>query len=82
MEWCHKYRQPGVEGLREQRGGPVRAKLSSSQVQDVADTWRVYRPRDVLGPDTQPASGEQWTIADLAQALAGWSGVSGPSRVS
>ena|SRR5215467_10272975 len=82
MEWCRKYRQQGVEGLREHRGGPVRAKLSRSQVQAVADRLRVYRPRDVLGPDTATASGEHWTIADLAQALERWYGVSWQSRVS
>jgi hypothetical protein len=25
MEWCRKYRQSGVAGLEEHRGGPVRA---------------------------------------------------------
>ena len=82
MEWCRKYRQRGGEGLREHRGGPVRAKLSSSQVQDVADKLRQYRPRDVLGPDTHTTSGEYWTIDDLARALEGWYEVSWQSRVS
>jgi|SRR5579871_999401 len=82
MEWCGKYRQRGVEGLREHRGGPVRAKLSSNQVQEVADKLRLYRPRDVLGPDTHTASGEYWTIDDLARALEGWYEVSWQSRVS
>src|SRR6266851_8439 len=69
MEWCRKYRRQGVAGLHDHRGGPVRAKLSQPQVQEVADKLRVYRPRDVLGQDTHTASGEHWTIPDLAQAL-------------
>ena len=82
MEWCGKYRVQGVSGLRDHRGGPVRAKLSQSQVQEVADRLRAYRPRDVLGQGTATASGEHGTINDLAQALQGWYGVSWQSRVS
>jgi len=82
MEWCHKYRARGVTGLHDHRGGPVRSKLSHSQLQEVADKLRTYRPRDVLGQDTTTASGEHWTINDLAQALERWYGVSWQSRVS
>jgi len=82
MEWCRKYRQQGAAGLADHRGGPVRAKLSSSQVQDVAEKLRVYRPRDVLGPHTHTTTGEHWTITDLASALERWYGVSWHSRVS
>jgi transposase len=82
MEWCRKYRQHGPAGLRDHRGGPVRAKLSKSQVQEVADKLRTYRPRDVLGQHTYTASGQHWTINDLAQALEKWYGVSWQSRVS
>lgn len=82
MEWCRKYRQQGVVGLHDHRGGPRRAKLSHSQVHEVADKLRMYRPRDVLGQDTATASGEHWTIADLALALERWYGVSWQSRVS
>lgn len=82
MEWCRKYRQQGVTGLTEHRGGPVRSKLSKSQVQEVADKLRIYRPRDVLGMHTHTASGEHWTIADLASALERWYGVTFKSHVS
>jgi transposase len=82
MEWCRKYRQSGVAGLTDHRGGPVRATLSQSQVQEVADKLRTYRPRDVLGMHTHTSSGEHWTIDDLAQALKHWYGVSWRSRVS
>ena len=82
MEWGRKYRQQGVVGRRDHRGGPVRAKLSHSQVQEVADKLRMYRPRAVLGQFTATANGEHWTIADLAQALERWYGVSWQSRVS
>ena len=40
MEWCRKYRQHGLAGLADHRGGPVRSKLSKSQVQEVADKLR------------------------------------------
>jgi transposase len=33
MEWCRKYRQHGVAGLSDHRGGPRRAKLSTEQVE-------------------------------------------------
>jgi len=82
MEWCRKYRAQGVAGLADHRGGPVRSKLSSSQLQEVADKLRTYRPRDVLGQNTHTASGEHWTIEDLAQALERWYRVSWRSRVS
>jgi len=82
LEWCGKYRQHGVAGLADHRGGPRRSKLSQSQGQEVADKLRTYRPRDVLGQDTYTASGEHWTINDLAQALERWYGVSWRSRVS
>jgi len=82
MEWCRKYRQQGIVGLADHRGGPVRSKLSKSQVQNVADKLRLYRPRDVLGMHTHTASGEYWTIVDLAQAVARWHGVTWQSRVS
>lgn len=82
MEWCGKYRQQGLEGLKDHRGGPVRAKLTPSQEQDVADKLRTYRPRDVLGPQTHTASGEHWTIEDLARCVERWYGVTWQSRVS
>jgi transposase len=82
MEWCHKYRTHGLSGLHDHRGGPVRAKLSNSQVQEVADKLRTYRPRDVLGQETSTTSGEYWTIDDLVQAVERWYGVTWRSRVS
>lgn len=82
MEWCSKYQQRGLEGLKDHRGGPVRSKLRPNQVLEVRDKLRQYCPRDVLGQWTQTTSGQYWTIEDLALALEGWYGVTWQSRVS
>ena len=80
MEWCQKYRQQGVAGLTDHRGGAHRAKLSAEQMVELGEKLNLYRPRDLLGADTHTASGQHWTVEDLAQAIQQWYGVTWDSR--
>jgi transposase len=80
MEWCDKYQAQGLSGLVDHRGGRRRAKLSLTQLAEIDQKLRVYRPRDVLGNDTQTSSGQYWTVEDLARALEAWYGVGWANR--
>ncbi len=82
MEWCQKYRQRGVEGLADHRGGPHRAKLSAEQIGELREKLEMYTPRDLFGPDTPRASGQHWTVEGLARAVRQWYGVVWHSRSS
>lgn len=76
LRWCQKYRDQGVGGLMDQRQGGNRALLSDAQLQDVHDKLHGYRPVDVLGAEqVATASGQHWTIPDLALALQQWHGI-------
>ena len=82
MEWCRKYREQGVAGLLDHRGGRHRAKLSEEQTQALGEKLELYTPRDLFGPETQTSSGQHWTVEDLARAVDRWYGVSWNSRTS
>jgi transposase len=82
MEWCRKYREQGVVGLQDHRGGPCCAKLSVEQMGEVGQKLDMYSPRDLFGPDTHTASGQHWTVEDLARAVQSWYGVVWESRSS
>ena len=76
LRWCQKYRAQGISGLLDQRQGGNRALLSDDQLQDVRDKLHQYRPVDILGPGgVATASGQHWTVPDLARALQQWQGV-------
>jgi len=80
MEWCRKYRQQSVSGLRDHRGGPHRAKLSAAQVEELRQKLTMYTPRDLFGPATHTGNGQHWTVEDLAHAIQHWYGVIWQSR--
>lgn len=82
MEWCRKYRQQGEAGLTDHRGGPHRAKLSAAQVDELQRKLGVYTPRDLFGPETHTASGQHWTVEDLAHSTQQWYAVVWASRSS
>ncbi len=82
MEWCRKYRQQGVAGLTDHRGGPHRAKLSVEQVEALSQKLEMYRPHDVFGPESHTTGGQHWTVEDLAEAIQRWYGVVFESRSS
>ena len=82
MEWCGKYRQNGVAGLEDHRGGPVRAKLGPEQVVELRERLRQYRPYDLFGPEAHTSSGQHWSVEDLAAAVQRWYGVGWKRRSS
>ena len=82
MEWCAKYRERGLEGLLDQRGGPRRAKLTAEQVEEVAERLGQYTPYNLFGPEAYTTSGQHWTVEDLARAVEKWYGVTWKGRSS
>lgn len=82
MGWCRKYRDQGIEGLKDHRGGRQAAKLSEVQIEQMYHRLRQYRPRDVLGSDTYTSSGEHWAVEDLMRVVERWYGVRWQSRSS
>ena len=82
MEWCRKYRQQGVVGLQDHRGGPRRSKLKVEQIEEVRQKLEMYSPHDLFGPDTHTASGQHWTVEDMARAVQSWYEIVWESRSS
>jgi transposase len=82
MELCRKYRQCGVAGLIDHRGGLHRAKLSAEQVEALQHKLAMYRPHDLFGLESHSASGQHWTVEDPDRALQRWYGVVFASRSS
>lgn len=72
-EWWSKYRQQGVAGLKEQRQGGNRAKLSREQVVDLKERLETYSPQQLYGSDS--VGGEYWSVADLKRVVEQWYGV-------
>lgn len=75
MDWCGKYRQSGLEALQEHRLGGNRALLSAQQLQDLKQRLHTYSPVQLFGATAASASGEFWTVTDLARAVERWYGV-------
>jgi len=69
MDWSRKYRQRGLAGLQDHRGGPVRAKLKAEQLAELKQKLGKYRPRGLFGANCGTSSGADWTIVDLARAV-------------
>jgi transposase len=82
MDWCRKYRQGGIAGLQDHRGGPVRAKLQTEQLGELKQKLGEYRPRDLFRSECGSSSGAYWTMVDLARAVERWYGVRWKSRSS
>jgi len=82
LEWSAKYRARGVEGLKDHRGGPHRAKLTNEQVEEVREHLHTYTPYQLFGPDAHTASGQHWTVPDLVRAVEQWYGLTWKSRSS
>ena len=82
MEWCRKYRDQGLERLKDHRGGRHRAKLTLEQIDELSDKLRQYTPYDLFGPEAHTASGQHWTVEDLAHTIQQWYGVTWRGRNS
>jgi transposase len=82
MEWCRKFRQAGITSLEDHRGGPNGSKLKPDQEAEVRERLYQYRPYDLFGPRAHTASGQHWTVEDLAAAVQRWYGVTWKTRTS
>jgi transposase len=82
LEWCRKFRRHGAQALTDHRGGRQRARLTLAQIEELAGKLRLYTPRDLFGTDSHTASGQHWTVEDLARAVKRWYEVSWQSRTS
>ena len=82
LEWCRKYREQGAIGLEDHRGGRRRAKLTLAQIDELGDKLRQYTPCELFGPEAHTASGQHWTVEDLARAAEKWYRVTWKGRNS
>jgi transposase len=82
MEWCRKFQQEGATSLEDHRGGPNGSKLKPDQEAEVREKLHQYHPYDLFGPQAHTASGQHWTVEDLAAAVQRWYGVSWKTRTS
>ena len=82
QNWCRDYRQAPSQGLVDQRQGGNRAFLSALQIEAVQETLHQYTPQERLGPQAQTATGQFWTVEDLALLLQEQYGVAYKSRTS
>jgi transposase len=82
LEWVQKYRQDGVAGLQDHRGGPHAAKLTAAQTAELREKLLQYTPYNVLGPHAHTLSGSHWTVPDLYTVVKQWYGVCFQSRTS
>jgi transposase len=65
-----RFREAGVEGLRERHVGGNRALLTNEQRTEIAEKLRQYRPVDL-----HISQHEYWTVSDLAVVVEQWYGV-------
>jgi transposase len=82
MEWCRAYRKGGVEALVDKRRGGNRAKLKPGQITEIREYLHEYSPRTMFGPQASTATGQFWTVEDLAHLVEQKYGVSWDSRSS
>lgn len=73
--WCRKYREGGVAALADRRVGGNRAVLTVARLAELRDKLHQYTPGELFGPEAATASGQFWTVPDVARALAHWYGV-------
>ena len=65
-----RFREAGVEGLRERRAGGNRVLLTREQRAEIGERLRQYRPVDL-----KVSQREYWTVSDLAIVVEQWYGV-------
>lgn len=68
--WVGRYKQEGVNGLRNRRQGGNNRKLTRDQRAELKRKLQQYRPVDV-----HISQGEYWTASDLKVAVERWFGV-------
>ena len=75
MLWCQKYREGGIVALEDKRKGGNRAELDETELEELREKMHAYTPYDLLGPKAATASGQFWTVPDLARVIEQWYGV-------
>jgi transposase len=80
--WCHAYREDPSQGLADKRQGGNRAKLSQLQIEEMQNILHQYTPKERLGQNAQTATGQFWTIEDLAFLILERYGIEYKSRTS
>jgi transposase len=65
-----RFREAGVEGLRERRVGGNRALLTHEQRAEIAEKLHQYRPVDL-----KVSQHDYWRVSDLAVVVEQWYGV-------
>jgi transposase len=80
MGWCRIYRAQGIAGLVDKRKGGNRAKLTSTQIEELGHKLRQYTPAQVLS--AEGATSEYWAVESLRCAVHKWYGVTYQSRTS
>jgi len=73
-QWCKTYRQQGRDVLVIRAHGHSVARLTSSQLTDLADKVKALRPRDIFH-DSAASNNDHWTAKDLFRAIKLWYGV-------
>ena len=80
MGWCRIYREQGIFGLVDKRRGGNRAKLTSTQLEELGRKLKQYTPAQVL--KAQGFTSEYWSVESLRCAVQEWYGVTYQSRTS
>ena len=69
MEWVQKYRQQGLESLKDQRPGGNHYKLTQHQKAIIKEKVQRYTPQQLLGRASATSTGAHWTGVDLKQLI-------------
>ena len=69
QNWCRDYRKDPSQGLVDKRQGGNRAYLGQLQIEEVQETLYQYTPQERLGLKAKTATGQFWSIEDLALLL-------------
>ena len=76
MDWCRAYREHGLDALADHRKGGNRARLTATQLAELKERLHTYTPAGLFGSQAATPEGQFWTVADLAEAIQTWYGVS------
>jgi putative transposase len=80
MGWCRIYREQGIVGLVDKRKGGNRAKLTSTQIEELGHKLKQYTPAQAF--KAQGFTSEYWSVESLRCAVQEWYGVTYQSRTS
>lgn len=82
MDWCRRYREEGIAGLKSQWQGQNAAKLTMEQRRDLKERLHQYRPDQVIAAEQRINQGQFWTVSDLKIVVQQWYAVTYQSDTS